>query len=469
MEQIIFKTDLIKGAKGDRGEAGTAEAVPADGVIAYNGNTVPEGYEEIPEFDVVGDVINECMEYGGVKNLLRNYEGARSYSITTTAKDGTTTINGTTAANIVIPLSAYYIEDERLILNKGDYIFSGCSNGSGSTYQIEFALYSGETKVSDDYYVRDEEVSFNVPSDGLILNASLTIAPGTYNNEVVQPMVRFANISDDTFVEGAKTNVELTDDVDNKVDKVTGKELSTNDFNDTYKTYAIMGFNKSRRARRNITNDLSNLLTAISEQNLEKYGYTIGDYFTGSSGYTYHLADMDTFYGGYSSYAVVSTHHAGVVVDTHETSAWMDGTVTTYGASTLHSYLSGTALDKIKADMIALFGGSTGLEHLVANYKLFGGVGTWGWSSGAEYISALTECQMYGCPIWSCDEYQQGEAFKKLTLFDKYCPNEIYGNMWVWLRSLQGSAVACIMDDNGNAGLNSVGSAGRASGLILLH
>lgn len=224
MEQIIFKTDLIKGAKGDRGEAGTAEAVPTDGVIAYNGNTVPEGYEEIPESDVVGDVINECMNYGGVKNLLRNYEGARSYSITTTAKDGTTTINGTTAANIAIPLSAYYIEDERLVLNKGDYIFSGCSNGSSSTYQIEFALYSGTTKVSDDYYVRDEEVSFNVPSDGLILNASLTIAPGTYNNEVVQPMVRFANISDDTFVEGAKTNVELTDDIRPIPDNISALE-----------------------------------------------------------------------------------------------------------------------------------------------------------------------------------------------------------------------------------------------------
>ena len=96
MEQIIFKTDLIKGAKGDRGEAGTAEAVPADGVIAYNGNTVPEGYEEIPESDVVGDVINECINYGGVKNLLRNYEGARSYSITTTATKVTNRLSSNT-------------------------------------------------------------------------------------------------------------------------------------------------------------------------------------------------------------------------------------------------------------------------------------------------------------------------------------------------------------------------------------
>lgn len=213
MEQIIFKTDLIKGAKGDRGEAGEAEAVPVDGVIAYDGEEVPEGYEETAEADVLGDIIDECMNYGGVKNLLRNFHGEESYSITSTTKTGVTTINGTTAVNIVIPLSSFYDEEAQLILNKGNYKFGGCSNGSSSTYQIEFALYSGETKVSDDYYVRDEEVPFNVPSDGLILNAKLTIAPGTYSNEIVKPMVSFANTSD-TFVEGAKTNVELTNDTE---------------------------------------------------------------------------------------------------------------------------------------------------------------------------------------------------------------------------------------------------------------
>ena len=89
----------------------------------------------------------------------------------------------------------------------------------------------------------------------------------------------------------------------------------------------------ARRTRRNITSDLANLPTAIAEQDLTKYGYTIGDYFVGASGYYYHLADMDTNYGGYTNQAVVNTHHCGIVVDTKSTCQWLsEGTVTNYSS-----------------------------------------------------------------------------------------------------------------------------------------
>lgn len=361
MDDLVFKTVLLRGAQGEKGDPGTADAMPSDGVIAYDGETVPEGYEE-------------AAAPTGV---------------------GVSSFNG--RAGAVTPQAGDY--------SKGDVGLSNVDNTSDADKPISTATQTA---------------------------------------------------------------------LNGKVDKVEGKSLSTNDFTDTYKNYTIIAYNANRRERKDISSNLSNLLMAISEQNLEKYGYSIGDYFTGAdygtgSANTYHLADMDTFYGGYSNYAVVNTHHCAIVVDANSTSKWMDGTVSTYGASTLHSYLSGSVLSKAKLDMISFFGGSTGLEHLIANNKLFAGIETWTWSSSPEYISALTEVQIYGCPIWSADHFQQGEAVKKLKLFDKYRFNEIFRNQWHWLRSLSSASGACYAADDGGAGGNDVGRSGGVSGLILLH
>lgn len=45
MGNLIFKTLLVKGAKGDKGETGDAPTVPAGGVIGWSGGTLPQGYE----------------------------------------------------------------------------------------------------------------------------------------------------------------------------------------------------------------------------------------------------------------------------------------------------------------------------------------------------------------------------------------------------------------------------------------
>ena len=225
-----------------------------------------------------------------------------------------------------------------------------------------------------------------------------------------------------------------------------------------------------RRTRRNITNDLTNLTAAISEQNLEKYGYAIGDYFVGASTYKYILADMDTYYGGYDSYSVLSTHHIALVVDTGATSKWHTGDASSVGykGCTLHTYLKGTVFNNIKTDLSALF--TDWSAHLLKHQKLLTtALNNWGWEADS-YISAMTESEVYGHREWSANSYQEGEAVKPLSLFQKYRFNQIFGeNNHVWLRNMQAAAVACIADYAGLATYASVTSDLAAVGLILFH
>lgn len=227
--------------------------------------------------------------------------------------------------------------------------------------------------------------------------------------------------------------------------------------------------NATRRTQRNITTDLANLPTAVAEQNLEKYGYTIGDYFIGNSGYTYFLADMNTFRGAQSNYAVINQNHISIVVKTGANSKWNESndTSTGYSGSVLHSYLSDTVLNNIKSDFKALFGGSTGLEHLLSHKLLWTtAVSNWSWSANAQYISALTEPQVYGTTVWSIDGYQTGEAWKHLELFKKFSYMEIFGWIWFWMRSIRSASHACHADGCGYALNHGASNSSGVVGLI---
>ncbi|MBR4556492.1 MAG: hypothetical protein IKO15_03330 [Clostridiales bacterium] len=252
-----------------------------------------------------------------------------------------------------------------------------------------------------------------------------------------------------------------------------------------------------RRTPQDITSRIqsdsgASLLNAIAEQDLAKYGYSIGDYFesptnrslvtqtysggtvssqTVSVRLKYYIAGMDTWFGGYDSYEVVGTHHVSILVDSMVDRQWhsaADITSVGYNLSALYNYTKGDILNAIKADMKALFGGSTGLEHLIQHQLyLTKAFAACEWTQ--TYIHTPSEVEIYGSNIFSGNDYQKYAFNKKLAIFDKYRFNQIYGNHPIWLCNMYSAAYACFAASRGIASFNSPVTTYRASGLILLH
>lgn len=236
-----------------------------------------------------------------------------------------------------------------------------------------------------------------------------------------------------------------------------------------FNSYPIQDI-KNKRTRKNITNNLANLPAAIAEQNLQKYGYDIGDYFE-AGGYTYTLADLNTFYGGYSSYGVVNIKHITIVVDANTNVQWntSNTTATGYVGSNLHAYLVDTVLPNVKSHIQSLFGDSWE-NHLIKHSKLYrNGEGKWAWGwSNDQYISALTSVQLHGSPICDMDGTDTGEGNKPLEVFQKFFYPEILGNQNNWLRSVSAAGSPCRAHYTGDAcGFDGASYSHGAVGLII--
>lgn len=238
---------------------------------------------------------------------------------------------------------------------------------------------------------------------------------------------------------------------------------------------AELGIGYHRRARKAFA--LADLSAAVASGEYNKYDIEPGDYFAGASGYTYIFAGANPLKG--TNAYTIQNNHAGLIVDTHETSKWNDTDTTAggYVASKLHEYLTNTVLPKVKTDL-------GGAGHLYAHQKLYstainktgynrygtatGCSNNWAWSAD-QYISALTEMQVYGGTVWSSSGYDTGEADQQLEVFKHFKHTDIFGNEYPWLRDVVSSSNAAVAGRNGYADASGTSYACYLVGLIAFH
>ena len=95
--------------------------------------------------------------------------------------------------------------------------------------------------------------------------------------------------------------------------------------------------------------------------------------------------------------------------------------------------------------------GITTTNHLLSHSKLLttsidnSGYNRYGNNNGCsnkcewkdnQFISLLSEVQLYGSIIWSSSGYDTGEAYEKLALFNFIRPNKLFGQKNIWLRDV---------------------------------
>jgi hypothetical protein len=209
----------------------------------------------------------------------------------------------------------------------------------------------------------------------------------------------------------------------------------------------------------------------------------VGDQKT-INGRTYVIAGLNPMKGTYTPYRVTA-NHVGLIVIPHTTTKWnasgntytgADGRGAGYENSDLHYYLVNTLLPLVQTDL--------GSGNLIAHSKSLGnavnqgGYNRMGSASGCtsgrgwiadQYISALSEVQVYGATIWSSNGFDTGEACRQLDVFRHYNHTEIFGGEQPWLRDVVSASRAALASRNGDAADDTVSRAFSVAALILFH
>lgn len=162
--------------------------------------------------DLQEDVINlQNIEItNGVKNYLPNVGNTvETNGITFTKNsDGSVTANGTATANATYRMIGSDTS-KPLALPTNKYIISGCPNdASNEKYWMVFSWTEKPTSYVYDSPVEVEVSPSNPTNAGIVIKSGVTV-----DNVTFYPMIRLATDTDPTYQPYAKTNKELTKDV----------------------------------------------------------------------------------------------------------------------------------------------------------------------------------------------------------------------------------------------------------------
>jgi len=158
------------------------------------------------ESEAISDIVNVL----GAKNLLPNIATTQIVNgVTFTVNsDGSVTANGTSTALAVLSLEGF--SGYRADAYKSTNTFSGCADGSTDSYYMYMDYSDDGSSYSGSIILTDGEIT--IPQHSYYSAVCIAVKSGiTLTNKTFYPMIRPANIADDTYVPYAMTNRDLTD------------------------------------------------------------------------------------------------------------------------------------------------------------------------------------------------------------------------------------------------------------------
>jgi hypothetical protein len=168
----------------------------------------------------------------------------------------------------------------------------------------------------------------------------------------------------------------------------------------------------------------------------------IGDYLTIGS-YKCWIAGVNTEFN--KGATALTTPHITLVANFG--SSKMNSTDTTEGgyngASTMQTFLNNRVAELQSVTGTHLLNRSVLLSNTIGGGK----AGGWTWTT--KKLTLLSEIEFFGCMIFGI-EYDVGEAFEKVPLFNVFLPTRIAPRASIWLRAVYNSTNFVTINSNGH-------------------